>query len=190
MKTKLVCIALGLGGLALGSVVLFFGLGFILVAVYDSAAFEVPQMLELPVMIMLPFLDLAGGLLFGWSVSSWYARRKGIVWNFGRRTRIAVWLVAAMYLLTWALGAPMVQSENTRWAVNEWKRINQDSDGSALRGNLPSMQTYVAVPILPFVVTSYHEYHLAGLYGAGGWDIQLWYLTGVKRVWFLDVWIS
>ena len=54
----------------------------------------------------------------------------------------------------------------------------------------PYIKTFVSIPIAPFVVMSYHEYQLDGLYGFGGWDIQVWYLTGVKRILILPLWVS
>jgi len=83
-----------------------------------------------------------------------------------------------------------VQSENAQWAVNKWKGICENPDRGGLHSGFPSMRTYITVPILPFVVVSYHEYHIWSLAGAGGWDIQLWHVTGVKRLGFLATWRS
>ena len=84
----------------------------------------------------------------------------------------------------------MVQRENTCWALTEWKRVDKKPKDQFFRGDYPRIQTYATLPVLPFVVASYHEYQLAPLYGAGGWDVQFWYVAGVKRIWFVVSWVS
>jgi hypothetical protein len=190
MKAKLVCIALGLGGLVLGTVVIFFAVALALFALDEYTTFEFVDSIGWYASEFLPVLAFVGGLIFGACLFRWYGRRKGIVWEFGPRTRIVAWIVLAMYLLTWALGGPMVQTENAQWAVDEWKKICEDPDRGGLHTGFPSMQTYITFPILPFVVVSYHEYRIWRLGAAGGWDIQLWHVTGVKRLYFLPSWRS
>lgn len=98
------------------------------------------------------------------------------------------WLVAMLlvgYILTAAIGVPTVQSSNTQWALQEHASIEVKD-----KSKTPYLQTYLALSIFPFVVLSYHEYQLAGLYGRGGWDVHLWYLFGVKSLIFLPIWVS
>jgi len=190
MKVKLVCIALGLGGLVGGAAGIFLLVALALTGLDAYASFAFLDTLAWHVSKLLPPVAFAGGLLLGWALFRWYSCRKGIVWEFGPRARIAAWIVLVLYLLTWALGGPMVQSANTRWAMNEWKKACEVPDRGAREDGLPSIHTYVTVPILPFVVVSYHEYRIWRLAGAGGLDIQLWYVTGVKRLDFLVTWRS
>jgi hypothetical protein len=50
----------------------------------------------------------------------------------------------------------------------------------------PYIGSYGALPILPGVVLSYHEYQLAGHYGCGRFELTVWYGAGVVSVGALD----
>lgn len=98
-------------------------------------------------------------------------------------------LLIGAYLLTWAVGGPAVQNVNLRWAIEEYARIQKGKAQGSWEGT-PFVWTYVSYPILPFILISYHEYQIAPVYGWGGFDIDLWYLNGVKRIYSIPVWIS
>ena len=119
----------------------------------------------------------------------WYERRQGIKVNWLPRNKLVLSSIISLYLLTLYIGNPVVQSSNTKWAIDEYKRINT-GDNVRVWESHPYIKTFVSIPIAPFVVMSYHEYQLDGLYGFGGWDIQVWYLTGVKRILILPLWVS
>jgi hypothetical protein len=186
LRARFVCAVLGLGGLILGSVVACTAIGFGFWAVDEFSDLDFPLLL----LIVAPWVALASGVWCGWFWSRWYSRRVGLVWKPGRRTRIVVWVLAGLYLVTWALGAPSAQNECTRWALEEWRVVQQHEGSSGLNDGLPRVQTFAAIPILPFVIASYHEYQIAGLFGAGGWDVRIWYFVGTKRLYFLRLWIS
>ena len=109
----------------------------------------------------------------------------------GLNPKLSVVLVTA-YILTWAVAVPGVQSENTRWAIEEYKKLyGLDSGvGGRVRGTDPQIRTFLAVPVLPGVVLSYHEYQLADLYGWRGWDVHFWYGNGVVRLLSMPLWMS
>ena len=104
------------------------------------------------------------------------------------RTVIAALVIA--YFTTGIIGTPAVVDHNDRWAINEVKRINEDENFNLSSTRYPYFRTIIAIPALPFVVCSFHEYQLAPLCGWGGWDVQLWYFVGVKRLFRFTYWIS
>jgi hypothetical protein len=110
-------------------------------------------------------------------------------WRENGYARVLLWVILVLYVATWAVGVPAVQSSNTKWAIEEYKRVNLGNNPRVWESH-PYVSTFLAFPILPFVIVSYHEYQLAGLYGWGGWDLQLWYVKDVKRILKLGLWIS
>ena len=98
-------------------------------------------------------------------------------------------VLVGAYLLTWAFGAPAAQSEVTRFAIDEYKRM-QASRPDEVFPSHPWINFTAAIPIAPCVVVTYHEYQLAGLYGFGGWGLHIWYGFGARQVFGLPVWLS
>jgi hypothetical protein len=144
----------------------------------------------LPIFCFITFiLPVLLGLLSSRVFVKWYQRRKQIEMIWFPRNKVTISIVASLYLLTAFAGVPSVQSHNSKWAVEEYKKINT-GDNQRVWESHPYISSYFSVPILPLVVMSYHEYQLDGLYGWGGWDIQLWYLFGVKRLFRLPFWVS
>ncbi len=94
-----------------------------------------------------------------------------------------------MYTFTTFMGIPEVQNQHTKSAVEEYKRINA-GENSHEQKSYPYIKTFVSIPILPFLILSYHEFQLDGLYGWGGWDIHVWYICGSKFIFKLTLWIS
>jgi hypothetical protein len=86
-------------------------------------------------------------------------------------------------------GVPAALSQQHGWAVTEYKRL-RTSDSRGVWDAHPYIQSYGAVPILPGIVLSYHEYQLAGLYGFGGFELSLWYGFGAKSLGALPIWLS
>ena len=96
---------------------------------------------------------------------------------------------AVAYVFTVIAGIPAAQNARTDWAVQEYKQIHSQS-GRMQSASHPRIKTFVSVPVLPFVIVSYHEYQLAGLYGWGGWDVQVWYIFGAQSIGRFGLWIS
>jgi hypothetical protein len=162
--------------------------------VFDLLLFLVEDWIHIP-------LDLEGWIQVLFFVSSlggaWLVTRRVAiatrtrlelppdVLKLDRRIKVAMFIA---YIATWALAVPAVQNENARWAMEEYARLQ--GENAKEREAHPYVGTIFAVPILPAVVLSYHEYHIAQLYAWSGWDIQLWYGTGTVRLFVITRWIS
>lgn len=113
----------------------------------------------------------------------WYSRKYSLkIAPLNRRLASAI-LIG--YILTAFIGVPTVQNSNLEEVTQEHKRVDLDD-----KFKYPYDHTYVAVPVLPFVVLSYHEYGIASLYALGLWDLQVWYVFGVKRLLIFPLWIA
>jgi len=53
----------------------------------------------------------------------------------------------------------------------------------------PYMKSYMAFPLLPGLIATYHEYQYGALAGWGGWELHVWHFTGTKEVFSLMSWI-
>jgi hypothetical protein len=98
-------------------------------------------------------------------------------------------VVAVGYILTAVFGVPAIQSDETAWAVGEYKRV-RDSAPHRVFDQHPYIRSFAAVPVAPTLVLSYHEYQLDGLYGLGAFELHLWYGVGTRSLWCLPLWIS
>ena len=94
------------------------------------------------------------------------------------------------YVLTWAFGAPAIQSHEEQWAVDEYKRIVAKGSNHFVLSANPSFRTLVAFPLFPGVVASFRSYQITGLYGCTGWEFHAWWPGGVYRLWQLPIWVS
>lgn len=88
-------------------------------------------------------------------------------------------LVAA-YLLTALLGIPAVQNHTTAWAIAEYKRVHQQSTED--HPGHPFVATYMAIPLAPGLILTYHEFSLASLYGFGGFQLFFWSVRDVTNL--------
>lgn len=106
-----------------------------------------------------------------------------------RMHQVSWGLIAVAYAITAIFGSPAVQSQSTRWAVSECKRLKATGSSRVFEQH-PYIRTYAAVPIAPGVIVSYHEYQLDGLYGFGGFDLSVWYVVGAKSLGGIPLWLS
>lgn len=110
-------------------------------------------------------------------------RRHPLRWLWGS--------VAALYALTWGLGAPAVERALVLEELAEYKKLEpQDSAKRENWRRYPYLRMVICVPLVPGILAIYHEYQIAGLNGWGGWGFHLWYGTGVKEVASSPRWIS
>ena len=125
----------------------------------------------------------------------WIAKVMGRRWQLGRiRDAVAPyrWLcraVALAYLATVVFGIPATLSHQNAWAVAEYKRLRATGTSMVWDAH-PYIHTYAALPVLPGLIISYHEYQLAGLYGAGTLELTVWYGAGVATIGGLPMWVS
>jgi hypothetical protein len=103
--------------------------------------------------------------------------------------RWVIRLVTVAYLLTWIFGAPQVQSELERLAVEKYKYLEARRHSPELQA-YPYIRTSFAIPMCPGLVLSYHEYQVAGLDGWGGWTVYAWYPGHMRKLAARMTWIS
>ena len=101
----------------------------------------------------------------------------------------ARWALAVCYGLTLAFGVPFVQSEQVDWAISEYKRGHEGTVLHAGPG-LPRIRCFAALPLLPGVILTYHEYQVGGVYGLGTFELYGWYGVGSKSFAQFPLWIS
>lgn len=105
------------------------------------------------------------------------------------RRRPVVFGLALAYVITAIAGIPAVQSAQNERAVSEYKRLR--ASGSTRVWDVhPRIRTYVAIPIAPALILTYHEYQLDALYGFGGFELWVWYGSGVRSLAALPLWLS
>jgi hypothetical protein len=130
------------------------------------------------------------------ATAAWIARRLRRRWNpvstataaWSRKQR-ALWALGAAYGLTAVFGVPLVQSDQTQWAISEYKRIHNGSPIRAEEG-LPRARCFAAIPVIPGLILTYHEYQVGGVYGLGTFELYGWYGVGSKSIAQLPLWIS
>lgn len=81
-------------------------------------------------------------------------------------------LVLALYIATWTFGVPALYTDVTREQGDAYYTFRW------------------AVPVLPFVILSWHKYVRGPTSGWGGLCICVWYITGAKEVCWAYAWIS
>jgi len=188
MKQKFTYIGLGVLGFCFGTILIFVVVHIVAFMVGPYIPFTLEGGLALFVFFSAS-LSIASGLFAAKSLMSRYSQKVSVNWSESRKAKFLLWAVLVLYIATWAVGVPAVQSSNSKWAIEEYKRINQGNNPRVSESH-PYVRTYLAFPILPFVVVSYHEYQLAGLYGWGGWDFHLWYVKGSRSIFRATLWIS
>ncbi len=122
-------------------------------------------------------------------IVNWYMLRKKIFPTISTEKKLTLTFIAILYLLTSLFGSPAIQSKNISNEIAIYKSLKAEND-PRLSEDHPYIKTYISIPVLPFVVVSFHEYQLSGLYGWGGWSLQIWYVTGVKNIAELPIWRS
>jgi len=118
-------------------------------------------------------------------ISFVFARRKLGLPKFSRS---ALAVVFSLLVVTWAVGVPQVHSDLTKSEVAEYKRLKVE-DNRVWEAH-PYIRFFVSVPIAPGLILTYHEYQLAGLYGAGTWEVHVWYVVGTRSLFGVGTWIS
>jgi len=105
--------------------------------------------------------------------------------------RAAAFAVLLGYAITSIFGVPAVQSALTADALSAYKAARHDRAGS---GDVwpvhPVIRLKAALPLLPGIILSYHEYQVASLNGWGGWEVHVWFGGPPKSVYRLMAWIS
>ena len=103
--------------------------------------------------------------------------------------RVCLYVVGALYLATWVRGIPAVHTRIAEEVIGNYKTAVK-RHRSDVRDVHPRMGFGASYAILPFVTVNHYEYHVAGLWAWGGFTVDVWYVTGTKRVFGLTEWIS
>lgn len=137
---------------------------------------------EVSVFVVLSFLGPVVSAIVAWRI---VRQAFGIaVYHTSRRPLRTV--VVALYLITWSFGVPSVNRSQMATALGAYTTHavpDAANDG-------PYVNLAFAVPLLPGVIVSYHEYQVTLLNGWGGWEIHWWYLIGNSRITRITVWVS
>ena len=104
--------------------------------------------------------------------------------------RIAVVALGIGYLLTWVFGVPAVVSHNDQWVVGEYKRVVSEKKRDDVLPSSPGFFTFAAFPALPGVVLSARAYQVAGRYGWGGVQADVWWPGGVWHWFAVTLYVS
>lgn len=129
--------------------------------------------------------------LAAWRVARLVNRRSQVADRSTARPfrKWVVGAIVAAYMLTAIIGIPATTTQQTTWAVNEYNRLKA-SGSTRVWDAHPYIRSYIAIPLAPCLILSYHEYQLDGLYGFGGFELTFWYLFGVKSLGSLPLWLS
>ena len=106
-------------------------------------------------------------------------------WSFSSPTAVTI---VALLAVTWAFGAPRVQTDLTAEEIGTYKRLK--AENNRVWEEHPRIEFVASLPVAPGVLLTYHEYQLAGLYGEGRWDVHLWYGAGTVQLLGFGTWIS
>ena len=126
----------------------------------------------------------------GWAAAKLFARLPGkpVHDRVKHALRLTLWPLAIAYGLTAAFGCPAVHNTMVQSALKSC----QVREGWA--GCSPRLETYLALPVLPFVVLSYQEaeftYHDGQSAGAGGFLLHVWNSRDAIRVATYSLWAA
>jgi hypothetical protein len=128
------------------------------------------------------------------TLALWVDRRLRRRWppsdDAPRPSRRAIQRVLVIgYVLTAVFGVPSAISRQNAWAVAEYKQMRAGGSPTVWDAH-PYIWAYGAVPVLPGVILSYHEYQVGGVYGLGTFELAVWYGVGSKSLGELPIWIS
>jgi hypothetical protein len=169
-----------------------FGAGFIAwyatQVLVSLVAVEVVRSVESPVLTTLYVMAaLAAAAGAGWGTLRMLRRRR--YYTPVTIPRVLAYALVGAYLLTWVFGVPAAQSDVTRFAIDEYKRMRTTYPDQVFASH-PWIRFTAAVPIAPGVIVTYYEYQMAGLYGFGGWGLHVWYVRGTRQLASWPVWLS
>lgn len=96
--------------------------------------------------------------------------------------------LVALYLATWIWGIPAINTSITKNVISYYKRAIETK--REVRPTHPRLRFGASYAVCPFIVVTHYEYQVAGLWGWGGFTIDVWYFTGSKTIFGLTKWIS
>ena len=103
--------------------------------------------------------------------------------------RWVLYAVGALYLATWVWGIPATHTRIARNVVSYYKQAREKRADEVREGH-PYLRFGASYAIFPFVVVDHYEYQVAGLWGWGGFTVDVWYFGGSVTIFGLCKWIS
>lgn len=103
--------------------------------------------------------------------------------------RVLLYVVGALYLATWVWGIPLVHTQTVARVISNYKAVRARWPKD-VRSVHPNIRFGASYAVLPFVTVNHYEYHAAALHGWGGFSVDLWYVTGTKRILEFTKWVS
>ncbi len=97
--------------------------------------------------------------------------------------------LALLYLATWVWGIPMAHSRIAAEAIGCYKRAVR-LHRRDVRSAHPGLRFGASYAILPLVTVNHYGYQAAGLWGWGGFTVDVWYFTGTRTVFRQTEWLS
>jgi hypothetical protein len=103
--------------------------------------------------------------------------------------RWVLYALGALYLATWIWGIPATHTSIARDVISYYKQARRMRPREVWDAH-PRLRFGASYAILPFVVVNHYEYQVAGLWGWGGFDVDVWYFGGSVTVFSMCKWIS
>ncbi len=115
-----------------------------------------------------------------------------------RKKWLLIGSAIALYVLTWLLGPAGHARELQEQAQRLWSEADASNRFMSEFGggyyqlipNGPHTKVNWCVPVLPGLMLANSEYHIARLYGAGGYKLVLFYGYGTVELGTVVGWIS
>lgn len=95
----------------------------------------------------------------------------------------------ALYLATWIWGIPTVSTSITKNVISYYKQALKTRPSEVYESH-PRLEFGASYAICPFIIITHYEYHVAGLWGWGGFTVDVWYFSGSKTIYSYKKWIS
>jgi len=103
--------------------------------------------------------------------------------------RTALYILGAVYLATWIWGIPAEHTRIARYVIGCYKQAREKRASEVFPAH-PRLRFGASYAILPLVIVNHYEYQVAGLWGWGGFTVDLWYFGGSVTIFQWCKWIS
>ncbi|OGF58645.1 MAG: hypothetical protein A2Y62_20155 [Candidatus Fischerbacteria bacterium RBG_13_37_8] len=187
MKQKIAYYLIIISSFCISAFIIFFIM--LILPITDIIPFMYNRFTWMIYILLATFIPLLTGIKLSLFFSSYYKKKKNLLLEPFWKNKTCAIIVIILFFVTWLIGVPAVYNSQSKWAIEEFNtRINKSKLPAYTI--YPTVKTYIAFPVLPFIIVSYHEYVIAPLYGQGGWYIHFWYIKDVVKICEIGLWIS
>ena len=191
MKQKIVYYLIIISSFCASATIIFVGIIFLFETSLEADFFPLAfaEYIKMIFALLSTIMPLLTGIIFSLFLSSKYKKKKNMPLESFWKKKIPAGILLVLYIITWLMGVPAVHNSQSKWAIEEYEtKVNK----SILPPDrlYPAVKTYIAFPVFPFIIISYHEYHIAPLFAAGGWYCHVWYIKDVIQLFEIGNWIS